>query len=123
MAEVILQRNRMGHYVANGEINNQPVRFLLDTGATSISLPAEVAQRLGLKGTRKHQVETANGTITVSATRLHQVSLGGITLHNVRAHINPHMDGEDVLLGMTFLKHLEMIQRGNTLTLRAEVSR
>ncbi len=119
IAEVILKRNRMGHYVANGEINGQPVQFLLDTGATSISIPARVARRLGLKGTQKQWVETANGSISVTAIRLQQVRLGDIQLSNVPAHINPYMDDEDVLLGMTFLKHLEMIQRGDTLTLRA----
>ncbi|MDP4916602.1 MAG: aspartyl protease family protein, partial [Haliea sp.] len=37
--EVVLQRNRLGHYVTSGEINGQPVTFLLDTGATGVAIP------------------------------------------------------------------------------------
>ena len=47
--ELVLQRNRMGHYVANGSINSQPVTFMLDTGATDVSIPATIAHKLNLK--------------------------------------------------------------------------
>ena len=47
-----------------------------------------------------------------------RVALGGVRLGGVRAHINPHMSGEEVLLGMTFLRHLEFVQQGRKLTLR-----
>lgn len=115
---VVLQRNRSGHYVAPGFINGQAVRFLLDTGATEISIPGKTAQRLGLKRGRPGRASTANGIITVYDTLLERVRLGNIALGNVRAHINPHMGGETVLLGMSFMKHLEMVQKGDTLTLR-----
>ncbi|MGD8796260.1 MAG: retroviral-like aspartic protease family protein, partial [Thiohalophilus sp.] len=46
--EVVLERNRYGHYVANGRINGQEVTFLLDTGATDIAIPQSVARRLNL---------------------------------------------------------------------------
>ena len=46
--EVVLQRNRQGHYVANGTINGVPVTFLLDTGATDVAIPAAIARRAGL---------------------------------------------------------------------------
>jgi len=116
--EVVLQRNRAGHYVAPGEINGHPVTFLLDTGATTISVPQQVAVRLGLKPGLRQQVGTANGVVDVYRTDLNQVTLGGITQMNVRGHINPHMSGETVLLGMSFMQYLEIIQKGNTLTLR-----
>ncbi len=57
--EVILIRNRSGHYVANGKINDQSVTFLLDTGATHVSVPQAVAQRLGLKEGRPINAQTA----------------------------------------------------------------
>ncbi|MCG8380354.1 MAG: retroviral-like aspartic protease family protein, partial [Proteobacteria bacterium] len=47
--EIQLQRNRFGHYVANGSINNKTVIFILDTGATEISIPEKVARKLNLK--------------------------------------------------------------------------
>jgi len=116
--ELTLQRNRFGHYVANGSINNTPVVFLLDTGASDVSLPAELAQEIGLKHGRPMIYQTANGSITVYATRLNKVDLGGIVLRQVRASINPNMQGNKVLLGMSFLKHLEFTQRGDTLILK-----
>ncbi len=116
--ELTLQRNRFGHYVASGSINNTPVVFLLDTGASDVSVPEELAQKIGLKRGRPMIYQTANGTITVYATRLDRVDLGGIVLGQVRASINPNMQGNKVLLGMSFLKHLEFTQRGDTLILR-----
>jgi aspartyl protease family protein len=116
--EIILQQNRFGHYVANGKINGSRVEFLLDTGATLISIPESLAQKLSLQHGPGIGVETANGSIIVYATLLEQVELGHIVLHNVRAGINPRMDSDKVLLGMNFLKHLELIQQRKTLTIR-----
>lgn len=116
--ELVLQRNRYGHYVASGHINQQPVVFLLDTGASDISVPETLARQIGLRRGTAMQYQTANGSITVYATTLAEVDLGGIVLQQVRASINPNMQGNEVLLGMSFLKHLEFTQRGDTLTLR-----
>lgn len=116
--ELVLQRNRYGHYVASGRINQQPVVFLLDTGASDISVPEGLARQIGLTRGPAMQYQTANGMITVYATTLAEVDLGGIVLQQVRASINPNMQGNEVLLGMSFLKHLEFTQRGDTLTLR-----
>ena len=116
--EVTLQRNRAGHYLAGGRIDGQPVVFLLDTGATDVAVPAALADRLGLQRKYRSVSRTANGNITTWSTRLQSVDLGGIRRHNVRASILPNMTGNEVLLGMSFLKHLELVQRGDTLTLR-----
>jgi len=117
-AEVLLKQNRYGHYVANGQINQTNVTFLLDTGATLISIPEFIANKLQLKKGYPSQTRTANGTITVHNTTLDSVSIGAIKLTNIRASINPHMSGNEILLGMSFLKHLEMTQKGNELYLR-----
>jgi aspartyl protease family protein len=116
--EVILQRNRQGHYVTSGEINGVKVNFLLDTGATSVSIPEHIARPLRLEKGMQVEVSTANGTIPVNMTTLERVQIGNIVLHDVRAHINAYMDEEEILLGMTFLKHLEFTQRGDQLILR-----
>jgi aspartyl protease family protein len=115
---VALKRNRYGHYVANGRINDHPVEFLLDTGATHVSVPVNIARRLGLKPGARRLVQTANGRIITYATMLDSVKLGEIELTQVAASINPHSNSREVLLGMAFLKHLELIQRGDTLTIR-----
>lgn len=118
LAEVRLKQNRYGHYVANGKINNMPVTFLLDTGATVISIPENIANKLQLEKGYPSQSRTANGTITVYGTRIESVRIGAIELNNIRASINPYMEGDEILLGMSFMKHLEMTQKGKELVLR-----
>ena len=118
VAEVELKRNRSGHYFVTGFINGQEVDFLLDTGATNVAVPGDLAERLGLVALATHTVSTANGNVTAYATTLDTVQVGDIRQHAVSASITPTMGGDEVLLGMSFLKDLELIQRGNTLTLR-----
>jgi len=116
--EVVLQRNRLGHYVTSGEINGEPVVFMLDTGATGVAIPAKIARRLGLRQGQAYRVETANGPSTAYATRLDSVSVGGIVRYDVEAGIAAGYQGDEILLGMSFLKHIDFSQRGDTLILR-----
>ena len=116
--QVQLQRNRYGHYLANGMINSTEVVFLLDTGATDITIPDKIAPKLRLKAGIKIPVQTANGQTVVYATTLDSVSIGEIELHGVNANINPYMQGEEVLLGMSFLRHLDFAQQGEQLLIR-----
>ncbi len=116
--EVRLLRNRYGHYNASGRINNQAVEFMLDTGATAVAVPGRLAARLGLTRGPAVDIQTANGSATAYATRLDSLQLGEIEMHDVKAFISPSMDGDEVLLGMSVLKHLDFNQQGDTLTLR-----
>ncbi|MFC4698682.1 TIGR02281 family clan AA aspartic protease [Glaciecola siphonariae] len=115
---VALVQNRMGHYVTGGKINGQDVTFLLDTGATNVSVGARLGEQLGLVPGRRYLASTANGTVTVAQTTIAELKIGDITLYNVDANLNPGMDSDKILLGMSALKHLEWTQRGNTLTLK-----
>lgn len=117
-AEVILKQNKQGHYVTLGTINESPVTFLLDTGATQVSIPAHIADELQLQSFGSYPVHTANGTVTVYRTELDQLSIGNIFLYNVAAHINPAMKSDQILLGMSALKKVEFSQTGKQLTLR-----
>lgn len=116
--EITLRANRSGHYVAEGRINGENVTFMLDTGATDISIPHTLAERLRLERGREVSYQTANGTITGFATSLDRVALGPIELHDVRGSINPNMSGDQILLGMSFLGALEFSHRDGRLTLR-----
>lgn len=117
--EVVLGSSRGGHYIANGKINGQPVRFMVDTGATLVAIPANVARDLGLRSEGSGIAQTAGGTVRVGYTRLDQVRLGNIVLEDVPASINPDMTGiEEVLLGMSFLRELEITHRNNELRVR-----
>ncbi len=116
--EVVLKRNRAGHYVASGKINGEPVRFMIDTGATYVGLPLALAQRLRLPLGPAELHQTANGPTRAWLTRLDRVELGGLVMQGIRASVLPNMAGDEVLLGMSFLKSIELIQRGDTLILR-----
>ncbi len=115
--EVSLQRNRAGHYVAEGTINGQAATFLLDTGATQVALPMHIARTLGLPLGESITLRTANGDSIGYRTRLDRVRLGPIELSGIAAVATDGMDDEVVLLGMSFLKRVEFAQRGDRLTL------
>jgi aspartyl protease family protein len=118
-SELVLKRSRDGHYVFPGTINGRPVTFLLDTGATLVSVPAHLAGELGLKAGAHQRSITANGTVATRATRVDALAFGPFDLRGVPASLNPGMADDQVLLGMSVLKHLEFTQRGDTLILRA----
>mgnify|MGYP001576730534 FL=1 len=118
MREVVLQRNKFGHYVTSGTINGQPVTFMLDTGATGVAIPEAIARKLDIPRGRPYRTQTANGISTSYAASLDSVAVGEIELRDVQAGIAPGLAMNQILLGMTFLKHIEFTQRGDTLILR-----
>ncbi|MBP6734307.1 MAG: TIGR02281 family clan AA aspartic protease [Chromatiaceae bacterium] len=117
--QVMLARNRAGHYVAPGRINGEPVVFMIDTGATDVALPLDLAKSLDLRLGAARISRTANGDVQTWAALLDEVDLGGLAAQRVRASVLPNMPGDQVLLGMSYLKRFEMIQRDGTLILRA----
>lgn len=116
--EIVLKRNRQGHYVFDGEINRRKVTFLVDTGATTTAVPGQFEQALGLERGAPLQVSTANGRTTAYLTRLEQLALGEIEIHDVGAAIIPGMGVDEVLLGMNVLREFELVQRGDELIIR-----
>lgn len=116
--EIRLKRNRAGHYLAVGQINGHQVEFLLDTGASNVSIPENLAQIIGLRPERVITYQTANGNVRGFTTTIKHLKLGNIELQNVHGGINPGMQGNLVLLGMSFLKQLEFTQKGDTLIIR-----
>ncbi len=117
--EVTLNADRQGHFIASGGINGREVTFLVDTGATLVSIPEALADQLGLERQAPIRLETAGGTVNGWMTRLEEVRLGDLVQYDVRAAINPGRH-EAVLLGMSFLRDLEMTQRDGQLRLVAE---
>ncbi|PIE82055.1 MAG: TIGR02281 family clan AA aspartic protease [Cardiobacteriales bacterium] len=95
-----------GHYRVSGFINQQPVLFLLDTGASGIALSEELALRLHLPKGSKVQSMTANGSTDGWMTSLSTITIGGVTINNMPATILPNIDNE-ILLGMSYLRHFD----------------
>jgi aspartyl protease family protein len=118
MREVTLAGNRFHHYLATGHINGQKVTFLLDTGATDVVVPASLAADLGLSPGSRGYAQTANGIVEIRRTSIDELALGPIRFENVAASINPGMNGDEILLGMSALRQVELIQKQNQLTLR-----
>lgn len=117
--KIVLTADGQGHFFTTGTINGTSVRFMVDTGATMISLGASDARRLGLdfnRGQRGYS-QTANGQVEVSRIKLDTVSIAGVTLHQVDALIHQN-DMPIALLGMSFLNRMEMQRDGSTMTLR-----
>lgn len=117
--KIIMTADVQGHFYTTGNINGTSVRFLVDTGATMISLGASDARRLGLDFNRgqKALTNTANGQAVVSKVQLDTVRIGDVTLHNVDALIHQG-DMPIALLGMSFLNRMEMQRDGSTMTLK-----
>lgn len=115
---ITLSADSRGHFFSEGAINGNPVRFVLDTGATLVALPAAEAHRLGLdyrKGTRGI-TETAGGPVEAFRIRLDRVRLGDIELTGVDGVVIEQ--GLNVaLLGMSFLNRVEMKREGQMMTL------
>lgn len=108
---IVLPRARDGHYYLTLDINNVPVEFVVDTGASQVVLTQDDAKRIGLNPSSLSYLgtaSTANGTVRTAAVRLNTVSLGAITDTSVRAVVN---DGQmfGSLLGMTYLSNFDSI--------------
>lgn len=115
---VKLAADTRGHFVTDGAINDVPVRFLVDTGATMVALPAGDAQRLGLDYRKGEQglMSTAAGPTNAYRVKLDRVRIGTIELTNIDAVVIEQGLGI-ALLGMSFLNRVEMQRDGATMTL------
>lgn len=115
--EIKLRRNRGGHYVATGSINGKAVDFLVDTGATDVAIPGELAREIDLPNLGPATFQTANGISRGYFTRLESLRIGDIMLDDVRASVAPNLDGQ-ILLGMSALGQLDWRQENRQLIIR-----
>lgn len=110
-----------GHFWAQARVNGQPVRFLVDTGATAVALTQDDAARLGFKPADlkySYNVKTAAGASRAAAVTLASVSVDGARIDDIQALVVA--DGLDVsLLGMSYLGRLTRFEATRD-TLRLE---
>ena len=114
-----LEADGGGHFTAYGSINGRPIRFLVDTGATSIAFSSAQARAMGinLDKAQRGTVTTASGHVRSYNVVLDNVKVGDISLNLVEAVIIDSMPGDTALLGNSFLSRLEMKREGTVLTL------
>ena len=108
-SRIVLPADSRGHFMTQGAINGRPVTFMLDTGATSIALSADDAQRIGLdysKGQRI-QISTANGMSSGYRLRLRSVRVGDVEVYDIDAIVSPQ-PMPFVLLGNSFINRFSM---------------
>ena len=117
--QVTLTADSRGHFVTTGTINGISVRFLVDTGASSVALSVSEARRLGINylSGSPGQVMTANGSTMAYKLKLDNVRVGEITLNNVDCVVVDGLGLNIALLGMSFLNRTQMKRDGDTLTL------
>jgi aspartyl protease family protein len=116
---VTLAADPRGHFFAEAAVNGVPVRFVVDTGATMVSLPQAEADRLGIdyRNAPRGNSQTANGVARVYLVKLNTVRLGGVELHSVEALVHEGAGLNQALLGMSFLNRVEMQRDGERMTL------
>ena len=116
---VVVQADARGHFLVTAAINGVPMRALVDTGASTVSLNLSDARRLGvnLAGAQSVTMQTAGGPRQGLRARLATVHVGDIVLRDVEATVSVADELAIVLLGMSFLNHVELQRAGTTLTM------
>lgn len=107
-----------GHFVTGGSINGRPVRFMVDTGATTVAMSVADAERIGLdyKRGERGQAATAGGTVPIWLVNLSSVRIGDVEVNNVDAAVMP-AQMPFVLLGNSFLSRFQMRREADVMRL------
>jgi aspartyl protease family protein len=120
-SEIIILADRSGHFFIVAEMEGVAIKFLIDTGATTVSLTWEDAMRLGMKPEQLSytmKTETANGTSWAAPITLQYIQIGNIRIQNISASVTQQGNLSTSLLGMSFLEKLEGYRvSNNTMTL------
>lgn len=116
--QIVLSAGPGGHFTTNGAINGQSTQFLVDTGATSISISQVEAERMGLRFRegRRLMTQTANGAVPAYQVQLASVRVGDVEVRNVDAIVIPGQMSH-VLLGNSYLNRFQMRRDNESLTL------
>ena len=116
---VSLYADSRGHFTGNLSINGASLKYLVDTGATTVALNSGDAKfaKIDYENGEKVPVNTANGVVTAYLVRLNTLKIGTITLNNVEAIVNEGGSPAIVLLGMSALNKLDMKRDNSVMTL------
>ncbi|QOJ23051.1 MAG: retroviral-like aspartic protease family protein [Gammaproteobacteria bacterium] len=109
-----LKQTRDGHYFSSGTISGTPVVFMIDTGATAVSISSKIAARAGIRKCVPRPVSTANGQVNACLATVPELTFGAFKLAHVDVMIMPNMSG-DALLGMNVLRNFRIEQAGKVM--------
>jgi aspartyl protease family protein len=107
-SKIVLPMGSGGHFFAQGLVNGRPIRFMVDTGATTVALGVSDAQRMGIDYQKGLAVRmgTANGIAQGWKIKLSSVKIGDVEVYEVDAIVGPDMPF--ALLGNSFLGRFNM---------------
>ena len=116
--QIVLSADGAGHFYTGGTINGKSVRFIVDTGATMVSMDQYEADRLGVdyKSGKRGMSRTANGDLPFYLTKLATVRVGDVQIYNVEAIVSP-APMPFILLGNSFLTRFQMKRENDVMTL------
>jgi len=115
-----LLADNAGHFVTTVQVNSIAIRFIVDTGASLVTITSSDAKRAGVNYANGEKVtlQTANGTVPAFRVKLDRVQLGDILLNNIDGVVvEGNVLGSLGLLGLSFLNRLEMKRDGQSMTL------
>jgi aspartyl protease family protein len=117
-SEIVLTAGRNGHFRTIGQINGKSVEFMVDTGASVVSLGQVEADLLGIdyKNGKPGMTRTANGSLPTRMIVLNSVRVGDVEIANVEAAVTPGSLGI-VLLGNSFLTRFQMKRENDVMRL------
>ena len=115
--EIVIPRAQDGHHYVDGLLNDKPVRFLIDTGASYVSIGRTTATQVGLGAGKSARFETANGPVIGHLFEKLSIQVSGLAIPPLSVAVIPNAPNT-ALLGQNFLRHVEMVQVGNKLVLR-----
>jgi len=110
---VTIPRDFHGNFQVEGAVDGRHLDFIVDTGASFVSLSAQQAARLGYHPAQRDYalpIQTANGVARAAKIRLDMVEVGGVTVRNVDALVMPDESLSDNLLGLSFLSRLHRFE-------------
>lgn len=120
--EVSIVARAHGHFETDAEVNGRTIEVMVDTGASLVALTFEDAERAGIylrPSDFTHSVSTANGIAKVAPIEIDKVSIGDITIRNVRGAVSEPGKLHQTLLGMSFLNRLSRVDmQADTLILQ-----
>jgi len=105
---LVIGQGNGGHYFIDGAVNDSYLNFVIDTGATVVTLPMEIAIKAGVKCQTRALMQTANGTTQACTAIIQKLKFGHFTLRYVQAMIVPNLG--QPLLGMNVLKQFRVVQ-------------
>lgn len=119
---VTIKRNAMLQYHTTASINGRSIQVLVDTGANVVAMNTGDAASLGVdyRSGELASVETASGRVKAWIVQIGSINVGGIEVNNVQASVLEGSFPATVLLGMSYLQHVNMQEKNGTLSLTRE---